>query len=222
MAQSKPSFAVAPLDPKDAEEVMQLILRRVFREGMWPMVSENIREMRGIVAMTTVALLTFYWKRSAVVSTSLGFGIFPLVYYLYNRFIDLPWHLRSACTDLTKGNGHFYDYWSSGGRKMLVAKLDDRIAGVAAVTVVSENSLELQRVAVKEEFGGMGVARKLMEELVKYGREKKCDDILVQVTSANHRAAAVYRKFGFQDHVVTTYRWRILNWTAIRLKLPLK
>ncbi|ELU18770.1 hypothetical protein CAPTEDRAFT_229326 [Capitella teleta] len=222
-AMTRPEVEVRLLQLEDAEEARHLVIQRVFVEGSWPMAMDNLMETRGLVVMTMSSLLTYTVTLSWILAALFGFAVLPLSYVMYIRYVDVYKHLNNACSDLTTGDGQFYRHWSSAadGRCMMVACLGSRLAGVAAVSRLSPKSVEVQRVAVHEEFSGRGIARRLMDELVVHCKTKGYDDMIIQVTSVNRRAEKIYKKYGFVDHTAIRFTGRVLNWTAIRLRLSL-
>jgi GNAT superfamily N-acetyltransferase len=74
-------------------------------------------------------------------------------------------------------------------------------AGAAVVPFFHDRSrrLRLTAVAVSPSHRGRGIARTLIAELERWGRERGCN--VVEVTSAEHRADAhaAYRALGFAE-----------------------
>ena len=86
---------------------------------------------------------------------------------------------------------------------MLVAEDGGAVRGFASAAVVplvhDGSRLRLTAVAVAAPYRGRGIARSLVRELERWGREHGCD--LLEVTSAEHRtdAHAAYRALGFDE-----------------------
>ena len=87
---------------------------------------------------------------------------------------------------------------------MVVADDDDELTGFASGAVVpffhdGSRRLRLTAIAVSRSHRGRGVARSLIEELGRWGRDGGCD--VIEATSAEHRADAhaAYRGLGFEE-----------------------
>lgn len=87
---------------------------------------------------------------------------------------------------------------------MVVADDGGAVRGFASAAVVpffhdGSRRLRLTAIAVSPSHRGRGIARSLVGELERWGRERGCG--LVEVTSAVHRAAAhaAYLALGFED-----------------------
>ena len=88
--------------------------------------------------------------------------------------------------------------------RVIVAEEGGRVLGFASAAVVpffqdGSRRLRLTAIAVGAAHRRRGVARDLVAELERWGREHGCD--LIEVTSAGHRsdAHAAYRALGFDE-----------------------
>jgi GNAT superfamily N-acetyltransferase len=88
--------------------------------------------------------------------------------------------------------------------RVIVAEDGGAPIGFASAAVVpffhdGSRRLRLTAIAVAAPHRGRGVARSLVGELERWGRERGCD--LVEVTSAEHRsdAHAAYRALGYDE-----------------------
>lgn len=78
-----------------------------------------------------------------------------------------------------------------------VAKVDGKIAGYAGMWhVVTEG--QVTNVAVLPEYRGLGIGRKLMEEIIKTGEEKDMVGITLEVKISNTVAQNLYTSLGFK------------------------
>ncbi len=87
---------------------------------------------------------------------------------------------------------------------MIVAEADGAVRGFASAGVVAffhdgTRRLRLTAIAVSPSHRGRGLARSLVRELERWGRDQGCS--LLEVTSAGHRtdAHAAYRALGFAE-----------------------
>jgi hypothetical protein len=81
------------------------------------------------------------------------------------------------------------------------AEVDDELVGW--LSLVRYGDLEKTRhlrnlgMGVARAFRGIGVGTALMDYAIKWARRKRVEKIVLSVFSTNHRAAGLYRKFGF-------------------------
>ena len=87
---------------------------------------------------------------------------------------------------------------------MIVAEADGAVRGFASAAAVTffhdgTRRLRLTAIAVSPSHRGRGLARSLVRELERWGRDRGCS--LLEVTSAGHRADAhaAYRALGFAE-----------------------
>jgi ribosomal protein S18 acetylase RimI-like enzyme len=59
---------------------------------------------------------------------------------------------------------------------------------------------------VEEEYRRKGVAKNLIEELIKWFKEKNVDVMTVHVYLLNSKAIALYKKFGFKEYSLNMNR----------------
>lgn len=90
------------------------------------------------------------------------------------------------------------------GERVIVADVDGAVRGFASGAIVpffhdGSRRLRLTAIAVSPSHRGRGLARSLVSELERWGREQGCS--LVEVTSAEWRtdAHAAYRALGFEE-----------------------
>ncbi len=86
------------------------------------------------------------------------------------------------------------------GGQIIFAKAGNRIAGTCAL-IKEEESLQIGRMAVDEEFRGRGVGNLLMEEILKQAldmsKKNKIKKIYLHSNTRLRPAIALYQKFGF-------------------------
>ncbi|MGH8004111.1 MAG: ribosomal protein S18-alanine N-acetyltransferase [Limisphaerales bacterium] len=91
-----------------------------------------------------------------------------------------------------------------GSSIMLVARLEAPASGAGEIVgylcayhIFEE--LQLASVAVKETFRRQGVARRLIAEMVRLGREEGAREIWLDVRESNAAARRLYEKLGFTE-----------------------
>jgi len=72
-----------------------------------------------------------------------------------------------------------------------------RVAGYIIFWVVEE-TMELHNIAVAPQYKKKGVGRQLMQFMVTTAKEKKVQEIFLEVRASNQRAIEVYEGFGFE------------------------
>jgi ribosomal protein S18 acetylase RimI-like enzyme len=87
-----------------------------------------------------------------------------------------------------------------------IAEMADEMIGYAKLKerstedcITGENPIELQRLYVKKDFHGLGIAGELMNECFDIAREKKYQTIWLGVWEYNYRAQKFYEKLGFRQ-----------------------
>ena len=89
-------------------------------------------------------------------------------------------------------------------------------AGLMCVPPVGD----IQTIGVLPEFEGRGIARAMLVELVEEARRRGARDMMLEVSSTNPRAQALYRRFGF-EHIHTRRRYYRDGSDGLVMRLPL-
>ena len=92
----------------------------------------------------------------------------------------------------------------SGNEVELVAIIDGRIVGSAGVSAVRSRRKVAHRarfgISVLQEHWGMGIGRVLMEASIDCARQAGYTQLELEVVADNERAAALYRRAGFEEY----------------------
>ena len=96
------------------------------------------------------------------------------------------------------------EYAPPGGRLLLV-KVDDKVAGCVALHRLGEGLCEMKRLYLRPEFQGHGLGRQMVEKLIDVARSlgyhrMRLDTIAAKMQSAVH----LYRNLGFRE--IQAYR----------------
>lgn len=92
---------------------------------------------------------------------------------------------------------------------VIVALLDDKIAGYLAGSIEEKGVYELiqygeiNNMLVIEEYRGIGVGKKLIDNFKEYCKSQNIDNIKVVASFKNKDAINFYRKNGFEDFDLT-------------------
>lgn len=100
-------------------------------------------------------------------------------------FMD-PWSERMIENSLKSG----LDTW--------LLLTEEGAAGYCVFRIVADEC-ELLRIAVRPEYRGRDLSKKLMDQLVFYSRQKDVKSIFLEVRESNERARNLYRSYGFTE-----------------------
>ena len=100
---------------------------------------------------------------------------------------SMPWSRQAFERLLTDPNSLY-----------LVAKAEGQTVGCCGVTNILGEG-DINNVAVDTAYRGMGIACRLLEELLKEGRELGIEDFTLEVRVGNAPAIHIYEKLGFQS-----------------------
>lgn len=91
---------------------------------------------------------------------------------------------------------NFADLLTRSYSLYLVAEKDDKIVGCAGLTVL-DNEGDIDKVMVREEYRGQGIASCLMAELLAEGSKRGVQEFTLEVRVSNTPAIRLYEKYGF-------------------------
>ncbi len=74
-------------------------------------------------------------------------------------------------------------------------------AGYCVFRAVADEC-ELLRIAVRPEYRGRGLSKKLMDQMVFYSRQNDVKSIFLEVRESNERAKNLYKSYGFTEEGV--------------------
>ena len=89
-------------------------------------------------------------------------------------------------------------YLPSQGR-LLLAKQDDKVAGLACMKKIKPDIGEIKRMYVRPEFRNKGIGRELLEHLLDEAREIGYPRARLDSARFMHEAHMLYRSVGFQE-----------------------
>lgn len=101
----------------------------------------------------------------------------------------------------------FTDPWSYSafksdlGNEMawpIAAICDNVLAGYSCIYIAA-GELQIGNFAVAEAFRGRGIAKALMNEIIKLAQHNKCDAMFLEVRESNIPAQSLYKSFGFKQ-----------------------
>ncbi len=96
--------------------------------------------------------------------------------------------LSDPRTEIINKGGHIY-----------YASIDNKIVGTVTLMKVSENILELGKMAVTERYQGMGIGRKLLEHCIDMAKKNKIEKLILYSNTRLISAIELYKKYGFME-----------------------
>lgn len=106
---------------------------------------------------------------------------------LDRRCFSVPWSEQS-----------FLDECKNKLANYFVAKDNDKIIGYAGFWQVADEG-GITNIAVDKEYRRKGIAKKLIEEMIKSAKEKDLSLLTLEVRKSNLPAISLYEKYGFKS-----------------------
>ena len=103
-----------------------------------------------------------------------------------NKVFTDPWTYNAFKTDLYNDMAY-----------PMVAVFDEEVIGYACVYVVA-GEVQISNIAVETEFRKRGVAKMLMNEILKITEDQNCSSVFLEVRESNKAAQELYISYGFK------------------------
>jgi len=84
------------------------------------------------------------------------------------------------------------------GSDLLVADIGGKVVGYIAIMSINEDEAKIISFAVKKEFRGMGIGKRLLASAIERCKAKGKKRILLEVRVSNVVAQNLYKKMGFE------------------------
>ncbi|MDM8177628.1 MULTISPECIES: GNAT family N-acetyltransferase [Olivibacter] len=94
------------------------------------------------------------------------------------------------------------------GGEILFAAYDGVIVGTVALKRVSEEVMELTKMAVDESYHGLGIGKALCAHAIEKARELGVKKLVLYSQSILQSALAIYRKYGFYNVPVDNPKYK--------------
>lgn len=92
----------------------------------------------------------------------------------------------------------FAGYRDRGGSFRVVTSMDGAIVGCGGLYPIDDHEAEIRRMYLKPEARGVGIGRKLLEELISVATERRFERVVLETASVLTEAISLYRKRGFE------------------------
>ena len=191
--------------------------REIFTEGMQQVINRVMhvvfpRFLWYLAVVTVVAIAaSIKWSLwifilCVLISIVLLALLYVSVYIECWKFINVC--LKTDLLDIDKS------YMSNKGSHMWVAEWNGKIVGMVGVIHNETHKpgvAELQRMSVSKSCRKMGIASKLLDQLIKHAREEGLEKIVLKTSSAQGPAIGLYKKHGFRHVGIFPYPQKILR-----------
>jgi putative acetyltransferase len=88
---------------------------------------------------------------------------------------------------------------------IILAKQHNETVGCVALKPIDEGICEMKRLYVRPEVRGVGLGRKLVEELISFARKSSFNCMKLDTVSKLKEAISLYRSFGFVETTPYVY-----------------
>ncbi len=88
-------------------------------------------------------------------------------------------------------------YILNPGGAILMAMVDGVAAGCCALQVMSDQTLEISKMAVSPAYQGIGIGKKLMQAIIEEGRRKGARRLYIETNDKLSPAVTLYSSCGF-------------------------
>jgi len=109
------------------------------------------------------------------------------VYALENQIFSDPWPLRS-----------FEEIFDEDSWQALIAESEGRLIGYACFLDIAGEA-HIANIAVSSEFRRKSVAKRLLDRILLFAQDSRCEMIILEVRPSNRPALEFYKKAGFAE-----------------------
>ncbi|XP_020615045.1 probable N-acetyltransferase CML1 [Orbicella faveolata] len=192
--------------------------REIFTRGMEQLISLIARVILPKYFQRLAAFSAFILPIAALLQWSVTmillyiFTCVVLFALLYVLIYVECWKFINSCLETDLGNIE-KSYMSSDGSRMLIAEWNGKVVGMVGLVHNKSHKprvAELQRMSVSPGCRRMGIARKLLDELLKHAKDQQFETVELTTTSAQTPAIRLYKKYGFKLKTVFPHHLRVL------------
>ena len=182
------------------EQLISLVARVVFPRYCWILAALSVFAILAAIKWNLWIFAVYIFACVAILAL-----LYVDIYFECWKFINSC--LASDLKDIDK------TYMSTDECHMWVAEWGGNVVGMVGLVHNESHKpgvAELQRMSVSPVCRRMGIARKLLDELLQHAKKQGFEKIVLTTTSAQTPAIRLYKKYGFKLMAVFPYPQRIL------------
>ena len=185
------------------EQLISLVARVVFPKYIWILSTCSVVVLVLALAIKWIVSFFLLYMIACVV---LAASLYSMLYMECWNFID-----SCLATDLKDIDRC---YMSSENCRMWVAEWNGKVVGMVGLIYKESHKpevAELQRMSVSPACRRMGIAKKLLDELMKFAKDQQLQKLVLTTTSAQTPAIRLYKKYGFKLRTSIPYPKKLLS-----------
>ncbi|KAG8453252.1 hypothetical protein GDO86_000038 [Hymenochirus boettgeri] len=141
-----------------------------------------------------------------------------LLGYFWEMYLDHC--LKEDLQDISK------TYMHSNGSCFWVAEADESVIGTVAAkpSDEKEDELILKRMSVRKDFRGLGIAKALSREVIRFARKGGYRSVTLNTLMVQHEAKRMYESVGFKKYIefiLPTVYGKLINFTISKYRFDL-
>lgn len=204
---------IRPFQPGDQQQCVELFTMGM--EQLIGLVTQVVfpRYLRYALMLVVIAILPSVTLSSWILPGVLLVCLIALAALYVDVYMEC-WKFINHClnTDLRDIQK---SYMMSTGSQMVVAEFEGKVVGMVGLIHLENHArgsreVELQRMSVSTELRGLGIARKLLDNVCHFAKEANYEKIVLSTTSAQKPAIRLYKRYGFTLNNVFPYPQGIL------------
>ena len=182
------------------EQLISLVTRVVFPRYCWILAFLSVFAILAAIKWNLWIFAVYIFACVAILAL-----LYVDIYFECWKFINSC--LASDLKDIDK------TYMSTDECHMWVAEWSGNVVGMVGLVHNESHKpgvAELQRMSVSPVCRRMGIARKLLDELLQHAKKQGFEKIVLTTTSAQTPAIRLYKKYGFKLMAVFPYPQKLL------------
>ena len=116
-----------------------------------------------------------------------------------NQTLNAEFDINFDIKQILEDNMHELEKFYPPSGRLLLAERDDFIAGLACMHKIRDDTGEIKRMYIREEFRRLGIGRALLDKLIAEAKTIGYAKIRLDSTRFMHAAHALYHSMGFYE-----------------------